>query len=53
MSKPKMGGGLDALLGGIPAINNDKPATPSEVAINLIKPNPLQPRKHFDEDKLT
>ncbi len=54
MSKQKLGlgKGLGAL---IPEINEEKiPAEKGvvEIALNLVKPNPHQPRKNFNEEKL-
>lgn len=51
--KRGLGRGLDALFGA----NAQQQATPmaemSEVAINLIVPNPQQPRTQFDEESLS
>lgn len=55
MDKPRLGRGLDALLGG-----GDAPATlafdrvegSSEISVNQIQQNPYQPRKHFDADQI-
>lgn len=51
--KRGLGRGLDALFG----TNAQQQATPmaemSEVAINLIAPNPQQPRTQFDEESLS
>jgi len=41
-----LGKGLSAL---IPEIKKAESKTPDEIEINKIKPNPHQPRKHFDE----
>lgn len=41
-----LGKGLSAL---IPEIKKAEGKTPDEIEINKIKPNPHQPRKHFDE----
>ena len=48
-TKPRLGRGLDALIGG-----DDCPTTPDtpRVAIGRIRQNPHQPRKAFDEDDL-
>ena len=48
-AKPKhgLGRGLDALLA-----NPDVPESSSEIDINQIDPNPDQPRRQFDEEKL-
>jgi ParB family chromosome partitioning protein len=46
-----LGKGLGAL---IPAeVANDRSTTLREVAISSIRPNPLQPRTHFDEEAMT
>jgi len=49
-TKPRLGRGLDALIGG-----EDCPTTPDtpRVAIDRIRQNPHQPRKAFDEDELS
>jgi ParB family chromosome partitioning protein len=52
--KRRLGRGLDALLG-----NTDNVAYPvppgksTEIAVDQIEPNPLQPRKAIDEDELS
>jgi ParB family chromosome partitioning protein len=49
-NKPRLGRGLDALLGSTP---NAAPGTPTTtVPVDKIQPNPFQPRKRFDEDEL-
>ena len=45
-SVPRLGRGLDALLGDAP----DEPVT--SLPVQKIEPNPLQPRKLFEEDEL-
>jgi ParB family chromosome partitioning protein len=48
--KPRLGRGLDALIGG-----GDEAAPPADgtrVPIDRIRQNPYQPRKAFDEDEL-
>src|SRR3954464_3412505 len=50
--KPRLGRGLDALLGGAPG-ENGAAAAPSEVAVEVIDRNPYQPRKQFDDDELS
>lgn len=45
-----LGKGLSAL---IPEVKKAEGKTPEEVEINKIKPNPHQPRKHFDEITLS
>ena len=54
MDKPRLGRGLDALLGGADAPSIPEAATieTGEVAIGQIVQNPYQPRKHFDHDQL-
>jgi ParB family chromosome partitioning protein len=56
MEKPRLGRGLDKL---IPLLENgaDAPAVAvqvdqTQVPLELIQPNPLQPRKTFDEEEL-
>ena len=51
-AKPRLGRGLDALIGQPPAdASPDAPAT-AQVAIARIQQNPYQPRKAFDDDEL-
>lgn len=45
-TKPRLGRGLDSLLGDAGAGGSDR------VAVDKIKHNPYQPRKRFDEDEL-
>jgi ParB family chromosome partitioning protein len=45
-----MGKGLAAILAASP---NDEPEELRQVAVELIDPNPHQPRQHFDEEALT
>ena len=55
-NKAKLGRGLGELLGEIEeAYDNEVPANESvvEIALSKIKPNPYQPRKHFDEKSLS
>ncbi len=55
MKSQKLGRGLDALLGEIDeAYENEGTAKDSIVEIELksIRPNPFQPRKHFDDESL-
>ncbi|HEY8345810.1 MAG TPA: ParB/RepB/Spo0J family partition protein [Symbiobacteriaceae bacterium] len=49
MSKRGLGRGLSAL---IPEIDPGDRESVVELAVDLIEPNPRQPRKHFDEGKL-
>ena len=50
-NKPRLGRGLDALLG---SAGNASPGSPptGNVPVGSIQPNPFQPRKRFDEDEL-
>ena len=50
--RPGLGKGLDALIPSTPA--SDKPAGAGvmQVAVSQIKPNPHQPRTHFDAEAL-
>ncbi len=56
--KPKLGKGLDAIFGGditelINDIENNTPKSNQvEVELKDIRPNPYQPRRYFDEEKL-
>lgn len=52
MSKQQkgLGRGLGALLGDFP--EDESNATPSLLPLHKLEPNPLQPRKDFDEDAL-
>ncbi len=53
--KKGLGKGLDALFGGISidqAIEDSDTATVNSIKIMDIDPNPNQPRKHFDDDKI-
>ena len=51
--KRGLGRGLDALFGTTPAMQQAKPMSEmAEVAIADIEPNPLQPRREFDEETL-
>ena len=56
--KQKLGQGLDAIFGGdvaslIESIENNTPKSMQEsIALDQIRPNPYQPRKVFDEEKL-
>ncbi|MEO9970646.1 MAG: ParB/RepB/Spo0J family partition protein [Hyphomonadaceae bacterium] len=65
-AKPRLGKGLSALMGEVegmrpaataePASADTAPTGPAagaaEVPLNRIHPNPAQPRRHFDKDKL-
>lgn len=50
MSKRGLGRGLDALLDG--GVVGTRGENLSRIAVKSIKPNPYQPRRHFDEEKL-
>ncbi|MDA7817759.1 ParB/RepB/Spo0J family partition protein [Sulfurimonas sp.] len=55
MKSQKLGRGLDALLGEMDeAYENEGTSKDSVIEISLksIKPNPFQPRKHFEENSL-
>src|SRR4051812_29547372 len=47
---PRLGRGLNALIGETPA--GDDPAPVTRVPVGKIAPNPLQPRKQFDPEEL-
>ena len=52
--KRGLGRGLDAIFGTAIPVQQSKPMTEmAEVAIADIEPNPLQPRRDFDEETLT
>ena len=48
---PSLGRGLDALI-STDTVKTDGSSSISEIAINLIKANPNQPRREFDSDAL-
>lgn len=50
-TKPRLGRGLDALLG--PATGSVSTVSSTRVRIDQISHNPYQPRKRFDDDELT
>jgi ParB family transcriptional regulator, chromosome partitioning protein len=50
VAKPRLGKGIDALIPGVPY---DSGAQVIELSLDEIRPNPIQPRKKIDEDKLT
>ncbi len=55
MKSMKLGRGLDALLGEIDEAYGNESSTRDEVlelSLRDIRPNPYQPRKHFDENSL-
>ncbi|MFZ5618597.1 MAG: ParB/RepB/Spo0J family partition protein [Pseudomonadota bacterium] len=55
-----LGRGLDALLGDVPALRREEPVDqrdaggrrPLTLPIDFLKPNPNQPRRHFNEDAI-
>lgn len=49
--KPRLGRGLDALLGNDGA-TLDRPEATAEIPLARIEQNPYQPRKHFDPDAI-
>jgi ParB family transcriptional regulator, chromosome partitioning protein len=51
-TKPRLGRGLDALLGRENTVTVTNPNTDC-VPISIIRHNPYQPRKQFDDDELT
>jgi ParB family chromosome partitioning protein len=51
--KPRLGRGLDALLGGVADPETLPAVTQAEVRLDQIHHNPWQPRKTFDEEELT
>jgi ParB family chromosome partitioning protein len=48
----RLGRGLEALLGPTAREAGERPGTPQELAVASIRPNPFQPRTHFDETAL-
>ena len=53
MTRKALGRGLDALIPSTPTITNPEPQDNiRRVALSRIRPNRLQPRKHFDPEKL-
>ena len=50
MAKKRLGRGLGALIPG--AMENQSDIKIREIEIDKIKPNPYQPRRHFDEEGL-
>ena len=54
LDKPRLGRGLDALLGGSdgPHFDRGAPGEQSEVPLSQIQQNPYQPRKHFDAEAI-
>ena len=50
--RPGLGKGLDALIPKIEDLNFNTPSGIKEISVDLINPNPLQPRSHFDSESL-
>ncbi|MBE9524127.1 MAG: ParB/RepB/Spo0J family partition protein [Chloroflexi bacterium] len=50
--RPGLGKGLAALIPNVGDINTQTPSGVQEIPINLINPNPRQPRSHFDPESL-
>jgi len=48
-AKPRLGKGIDALIPGVPY---DSGAQVIELSLDEIRPNPIQPRKKIDDEKL-
>ncbi len=48
-----LGKGLDALIPNIDAINANYDSGVNNIPVNLINPNPRQPRSHFDAESLS
>ena len=48
--KPRLGKGIDAL---IPVDENDTSSLVMELSLDEIRPNPIQPRKSLDKEKLS
>jgi len=49
---PRLGKGLAALMGEMPAAANNAPSAVREVGIDLLEPNPFQPRTDMPEAEL-
>lgn len=52
MPKKALGKGLKALIGEPQDLVRYEPSSRNHIDVDLIEPNPLQPRKDFDEEKL-
>ncbi len=52
MPKKALGKGLKALIGEPDGLARYEPSSGNYIDVDLIEPNPLQPRKDFDEEKL-
>ena len=50
-NKKGLGRGLDALFGGSEP-KREQEAASSTLPVSSLRPNPGQPRRHFDEDAL-
>jgi ParB family chromosome partitioning protein len=48
----RLGRGLEALLGPTAREAGERPGNPQELPVASIRPNPFQPRTHFDETAL-
>ncbi|HTO72311.1 MAG TPA: ParB/RepB/Spo0J family partition protein [Gemmatimonadales bacterium] len=48
----RLGRGLEALLGPTAKESGERPGNPQELPVAAIRPNPFQPRTHFDETAL-
>src|SRR5919201_5939314 len=51
-AKPRLGRGLDALIGGAGDGASEGPAGAATVPVDQIQANPYQPRKQFDDEEL-
>jgi ParB family chromosome partitioning protein len=51
-AKPRLGRGLNALLGDAGNTNDNPPPAAAKVPVANIRTNPYQPRKRFDDDEL-
>ena len=50
--RPALGRGLSALIPAAPAASQPPSARPQELDIDLLKPNPFQPRTAMDDEKI-
>jgi ParB family chromosome partitioning protein len=50
--RPALGRGLSALIPAAPAASQPASARPQELDIDLLKPNPFQPRTAIDDEKI-
>ena len=54
MIERRLGRGLGSLIANTSAVDDDKsPASPTEIELSRIRPNPKQPRRVFDEAALS